>query len=90
MGPDLPDQRRFRGFDLLRQFGNQLRFYAIVCDKFKLLKTEVPKRAVQPGYRFREDSVYDSLMQEPFGKFHRLADRYEASIPFTRSTPQRF
>ena len=84
---DLPEVR-FRVFDLLRQFGNQLRFYAIVCDKFKLLNTEVAKRAAQPGYRFREDSVYDSLMRELFGKFHRLADRYEVSVAKRGNSPR--
>lgn len=32
---DLP-KVRFRVFDLLRQCGDQLRFYAVVCDKLKL------------------------------------------------------
>jgi hypothetical protein len=76
---DLPEVR-FRVFDLLRQCGDQLRFYAVVCDKFKLQEVEAAKRAVQPGYRFNENSVYDFLMRELFGKFHRLADRYEVCV----------
>lgn len=76
---DLPEVR-FRVFDLLRQCGDQLRFYAVVCDKFKLAESEAAKRAAQPGYRFNENSVYDSLMRELFGKFHRLADHYEVCV----------
>ncbi len=76
---DLPEVR-FRVFDLLRQCGDQLRFYAVVCDKFKLHEAEAAKRAAQPGYRFNENSVYDFLMRELFGKFHRLADSYEVCV----------
>ena len=76
---DLPEVR-FRVFDLLRQFGNQLRFYAVVCDKLKLTEIESARRLKQPGYRFNENSVYDLLMRELFGKFHRLADRYEVNV----------
>jgi hypothetical protein len=76
---DLPEVR-FRVFDLLRQCGDQLRFYAVVCDKFKLYESEAAKRAAQPGYRFNENSVYDFLMRELFGKFHRLADSYEICV----------
>lgn len=76
---DLPEVR-FRVFDLLRCFGTELRFYAVVCDKLRLTETEIAKRAKEPGYRFNENSVYDSLMRELFGKFHRLADRYEVIV----------
>jgi hypothetical protein len=76
---DLPEVR-FRVFDLLRGFGSQLRFYAVVCDKLKLTESEIAKRAKEPGYRFNENSVYDSLMRELFGKFHRLAARYEVNV----------
>jgi hypothetical protein len=84
---DLPEVR-FRVFDLLRQFGNQLRFYAVVCDKFKLLESEVAKRASQPGYRFNENSVYDSLLRELFGKLHPLADRYEVCVAKRGNNPR--
>jgi len=76
---DLPEVR-IPVFDLLRQCGDQLRFYAVVCDKFKLHQAEAARRAAQPGYRFNENSVYDFLMRELFGKFHRLADRYEVCV----------
>lgn len=76
---DLPEVRA-PVFHLLRDFGSQLRFYAVVCDKLKLTETETAKRAKEPGYRFNENSVYDSLMRELFGKFHRLADRYEVTV----------
>jgi hypothetical protein len=79
---------RFRVFDLLRQFGNHLRFYAVVCDKLNLLKSEAAKRAEQPGYRFNENSVYDSLMRQLFGKFHRLADRYEVCVAKRGNSPR--
>ena len=67
-------------FDLLRGFGSQLRFHAVVCDKLKLTEIETAKRAAEPGYRFNENSVYDFLMRQLFGKFHRLADRYEVCV----------
>ena len=76
---DLPEVR-FRVFDLLRRCGDQLRFYAVVCDKLQLHDAEAAKRVVQPGYRFNENSVYDSLMRELFGKFHHTADRYEVWV----------
>ncbi len=84
---DLPEVR-IPVFDLLRNVGNQLRFYAVVCDKFKLLKSEAAKRAAQPGYRFNENSIYDSLMRELFGKFHRLADRYEVCVAKRGNSPR--
>ena len=76
---DLPEVR-FRVFDLLRGFGSQLRFYAVVCDKLMLTEIESTKRTKEPGYRFNENSVYDWLMRELFGKFHRLAERYEVNV----------
>lgn len=76
---DLPEVR-FRVFDLLRQCGDQLRFYAVVCDKLKFQEAEAAKRVALPGYRFNENSVYEFLMRELFGKFHRLADRYEVCV----------
>lgn len=76
---DLPEVR-FRVFDLLRGFASQLRFYAVVHDKLTLTQIETARRAEEPGYRFNENSLYDSLMREMFGKFHRLADRYEVTV----------
>ena len=76
---DLPEVR-FRVFDLLRGFASQLRFYAVVHDKLTLTQIETAGRAEEPGYRFNENSIYDSLMREMFGKFHRLADRYEVTV----------
>ncbi|HRZ35333.1 MAG TPA: DUF3800 domain-containing protein [Candidatus Paceibacterota bacterium] len=76
---DLPEVRA-PVFGLLRGFGSQLRFYAVVCDKLKLTAMEMARRAKEPGYRFNENSVYDALMRELFGKFHRLADRYEVNV----------
>jgi hypothetical protein len=71
---------RYCVFALLRGFAGELRFHAVVCDKLQLLRSEVKKRERQPGYRFREDSVYDDLMRALFGKLHRLADRYEVWV----------
>lgn len=76
---DLPEVR-FSVFNLLRSFGSQLRFYAVVCDKLKILDTETAKREAQPGYCFNENSIYDFLMRELFGKFHRMADRYKVTV----------
>jgi hypothetical protein len=76
---DLPEVRA-EVFKLLAGMGQQLRFYAVVCDKLVLTEREVAQRAATPGYRFREDSVYDELMCELFAKFHHLADRYEVCV----------
>jgi hypothetical protein len=84
---DLPEVR-VPVFELLRGFGNQLRFYAVVCDKLRLTETETARRAKEPGYRFSENSVYDSLMRELFGKFHRLADRYEVNVARRGNSPR--
>jgi hypothetical protein len=76
---DLPEVR-YRVYDLLRAEGQALRFYAVVRDKFALLRQETVKREQNPKYRYHHDSVYDALAHSLFAKFHRLADRYEVCI----------
>lgn len=76
---DLPEVR-YRVYDLLRAEAKALRFYAVVQDKFALLRQETEKRAHNPKYRYNHDSVYDALARSLFAKFHRLADKYEVCI----------
>ncbi len=45
-------------------------------------------RAAEPRYRFNENSVYDALMRELFGKLHRLADRYEVCVAKRGNSPR--
>lgn len=76
---DLPEVR-FLVFDLLYSLGKTLRFQAVVADKLVLAEQEQAKRVAQAKYRYNPDSLYDSLVRSLFGKFHRLADRYELCV----------
>ena len=76
---DLPEVRH-RVFEVLRSAGPSLRFHAVVCDKFALLKLEQTFRTQDPAHRYQPDSIYDGLIRSLFGKLHRLADRYEVCI----------
>ena len=76
---DLPEVR-FQVFDLLYTLGKSIRFHAVVADKLALAKAEQAKRAAQPGYRYNPNSLYDSLVRSLFGKFHRLADRFDLCV----------
>jgi len=80
---DLPDVR-VKVFDLLRSFGNGLRFHGVVCDKAVVLREETLRREelgnTRPRYRYNPDHLYDRLTRSLFGKFHQLADRYRVCI----------
>jgi hypothetical protein len=76
---DLPEVR-YRVFNLLRAAGKALRFHAVITDKEVLLANEIKLRNGNPSYRYKPDSVYDSLVRSLFSKFHRLADIYNACI----------
>ena len=76
---DLPEVR-VKVFDLLRSFGSDLRFRAVVCDKEVIRIREVKKRKVSPGYRYDPDALYDELARSLLGKFSRMADGYHLMI----------
>ena len=76
---DLPEVR-FQVFDLLYTLGKSIRFHAVVADKFALAKLEQAKRDQEPHYRYNPNSLYDSLVRSLFGKFHRLADRFDLCV----------
>jgi hypothetical protein len=76
---DLPEVR-IKVFDLLRSFGDALRFRAVVCDKQEILLREQERRETDPRYRYNPDSLYDELARALFGKFSRFADRYHLRI----------
>jgi hypothetical protein len=76
---DVPEVR-YRVFDLLRRQGKGLRFHAVVCDKLALAKEEQRKREADARHLYRPDTLYDSLVRSLFGKFHRLAERYEVFV----------
>ncbi|NHZ72560.1 MAG: hypothetical protein GWP17_05715 [Aquificales bacterium] len=76
---DLPEVR-YEVFKLLRKLENNLRFHAVIYDKEALLKREMAKRQKDPRYRYKQDAIYDALMESLFSKFHRLADKYEVYI----------
>ncbi|MFA5263155.1 MAG: DUF3800 domain-containing protein [Opitutaceae bacterium] len=71
---DDPIEVRYSVFRLLRSFGPSLRFYAVVRDKLVLADEEKAKRSAKPGYRYRENDLYDGLTRELYNKFHRLGD----------------
>lgn len=76
---DLPDVR-VKVFDMLRSFGPELSFRAVVCDKEQIRIREEDERARKPGYRYRPDDLYDELARALFGKFTRSADRFRVWI----------
>lgn len=76
---DLPEVR-YRVFNLLRAFGRDLRFHAVVCDKQTLLSAEVKFREMDSKYRYRPNAVYDFLVRSLFCKFHRVAAVYHVNI----------
>lgn len=76
---DLPEVR-VKVFDLLRSFGSELRFRAVVCDKQVIHQREVAKREQTPGYRYNPDHLYDELARSLFGRFCRMADNYRLRI----------
>jgi len=60
--------------------GDGLRFHAVVADKMILARQEMARRETEPKARYQENSVYDGLIRELYGKFHRLADRFHISL----------
>lgn len=76
---DLPEVR-YQVFKLLRELGDKLRFHAVVADKTVLATQEVKRREQDPKARYQENSVYDGLIRELYGKFHRIADEFHIWI----------
>lgn len=76
---DLPEVR-YQVFKLLRSQGERLRFHAVVADKMILAAREIKRREQDPKARYLENSVYDGLIRELFGKFHQLANHFHVSI----------
>ncbi|MBE2203536.1 MAG: DUF3800 domain-containing protein [Chthoniobacterales bacterium] len=76
---DLPEVR-VKVFDLLRSFGSEIRFRAVICDKQIIRAREEARRSQQPGYRYNPDHLYDELARALFSKFSRMADVYQLWI----------
>lgn len=76
---DLPEVR-YEVFKLLAEEGDTLRFYAVVCDKERILQDVLRRNEKEPDYRYQHNELYDGLMRSLFGKFHRLADEYEVCV----------
>ena len=76
---DLPEVR-FKVFDLLRGYGDRLRFRAVVCDKLVLVKEEQAKRQGLPKYRYNPDHLYDRLTHALLAKFSATADAYKLCV----------
>jgi len=53
---------------------HDLRFYAVVRDKRHLLSYVRQHNERNPAYRYKPNEVYDTLVSELFGKFHRMAE----------------
>ena len=68
---DLPEVRR-EVFKLLLRF--DLRFSAVVRNKADLLAYVQQRNEREPGYRYKGDELYDSLVSELFRRFRRLND----------------
>ncbi|MCC5840512.1 MAG: hypothetical protein JJT96_10335 [Opitutales bacterium] len=76
---DLPEVR-YLVFKLLRELGGTLRFHAVVADKIVLAKRETERRLHDPKARYDENTVYDGLIRDLYGKFHRIADSYHVWV----------
>jgi hypothetical protein len=64
---DLPEVR-YQVFKLLREMGADLRFHAVVADKTVIAAREIKRREDDPKARYQENSVYDGLIRELYGK----------------------
>lgn len=76
---DVAEVRR-EVFAVLMQ--HDLRFYAAVRSKSALLDYVKQKNQLEPGYRYRGDELYDTLIEELFRRYHPFAD--ELNIIFAR------
>lgn len=57
--------------------GMDLRFYAVVRSKAALLDYVRQRNEREPGYRYRGDELYDTLVEELFRRYHPFADRLQ-------------
>jgi hypothetical protein len=71
---DVAEVRR-EVFKVLARF--DLRFYGVVRHKTALLDYVRQRNEREPGYRYRGDELYDTLVEELFRRYHPLADRLE-------------
>jgi hypothetical protein len=69
---DVPEVRR-EVFKLLMGFN--LRFYAVVRTKSALLNYVRQRKEREPGYRYRGDELYDTLVEELFRRYHPMTDQ---------------
>lgn len=76
---DVAEVRR-EVFAVLMQ--HNLRFYAAVRNKLALLDYVKQRNQLEPGYRYRGDELYDSLVEELFRRYHPFAD--ELNIIFAK------
>jgi hypothetical protein len=74
------DAVRREAFQLLRQQGPKVRFHAVAADKAAIAKDEQAKRAADPKYRYKPDSLYDELTGELFSGMHRFADEHRLCV----------
>lgn len=71
---DLPEVRK-EVFALLRS--TQLRFYAIIADKWHVLKGARKRAERQPGYRYHPNELYENLIPRLFReRLHQSKDFY--------------
>jgi hypothetical protein len=76
---DVAEVRR-EVFRVLMQ--HDLRFYAAVRSKSALLDYVKQRNQLEPGYRYRGDELYDTLVEELFRRYHPFAD--QLNIVFAR------
>lgn len=74
------DAVRREVFQLLREQGQKVRFHAVAADKAAIAKEEQAKRAADPQYRYKPDSLYDELTGELFSAVHRFADEHRLCV----------
>lgn len=73
---------RYRVFQVLRR--HELRFYAVVRDKLRLLDYVQQRNRIEPDYRYDPtgNELYDELTRELFGRVHRLG--HSAKVIFAQ------
>lgn len=72
---DLPEVRR-EVFSVIRTFA-ELRFYAIVTDKLRVLSYVRSRNQVDPDYRYNANELYDYLVRRLFRDRLHKNDSYE-------------
>lgn len=83
---DLPEVRK-EVFDLLKNRPD-LRFFAVVKDKFKVLEYALQRKQGDPGYNYHPNELYDFLTRRIFKQHLHKADHYQIFFAMRGNKPR--